>query len=136
MPDQRNLTKVSNLAIEVLIAASGNELKKIILTRKVAFVGRPLITAGGRGITRKDFPGFHLAHYIQMMREAGLNIDTQMEENTSAWGGKHARYKLLDEATFREIPMPKRRKKKPTSAATERASLSDNQSSRLVGSNE
>jgi len=111
---------ISTLAIKVTVTDAENpdNDKVITLTRKVAFFGRALIRAGKTGLTRLDYPGFHIAHFVQMLREAGLTIHTEMEANSASWGGKHGRYRLMDNATFIKVPIPKKPKKKTPTAAT------------------
>jgi hypothetical protein len=59
-----------------------------------AWMLRRLIVAGSAGLTLLDHPAPRGAHYIYMLRKAGLTITTTREAHSGLLAGMHGRYRL------------------------------------------
>ena len=53
-----------------------------------------LVQAGTNGCTPIDHPGPRWAHYVYLLRKAGIVVETIYEEHFGAYAGRHARYVL------------------------------------------
>lgn len=53
-----------------------------------------LLNAGSAGCTPIDHPGPRWAHYVFLLRKAGLVVETIHEQHYGTYSGHHARYVL------------------------------------------
>ncbi|WP_412098986.1 hypothetical protein [Defluviimonas sp. D31] len=53
-----------------------------------------LFKAGQRGVTPLECPALRWSSYVHKLRQKGVPIDTEMEEHSGAYSGRHARYRL------------------------------------------
>lgn len=53
-----------------------------------------LVGAGAKGCTPLDHPGPRWAHYVYLLRKAGLVVETLHEQHYGTYAGHHGRYIL------------------------------------------
>ncbi len=82
--------------IRFRIAPSGSVLTA---TGRVAWALAELCRAGADGITSADYPGTRLSQYVHLLRQQGVQIDTQRERHGGEFAGTHGRYVLRSQIT-------------------------------------
>jgi hypothetical protein len=69
--------------------------KPVRLDGREAWMIRPLIEAGKRGVSPLDRPdGSRMSHYVYLLRRDGFGVSTEHEPHGGQFPGTHARYRL------------------------------------------
>ncbi len=63
-----------------------------------------LVEAGPRGVSPLEHPALRWSGYIHALRNMGIPIETEMEDHGGAYKGRHARYRLVCEASISILP--------------------------------
>jgi hypothetical protein len=72
-----------------------NGSKRLHLTGRPAWLAPELIRLGETGLRKVDTPAIAVAKYVwQLRHEAGIIIETIMEDHGGPFAGRHARYVL------------------------------------------
>ena len=67
---------------------------RISVTGREAWMLKNLLDVGDKGLTSIERPAPRISSYVAHLREAGLNISTDMEEHSGPYPGRHGRYRL------------------------------------------
>lgn len=119
--------------VQAIEANIENGQASIMLTNQLSEFLKIFVKEGQSGITKADFSGgLHLGDIVMKLRRKGFCIHTEMEPNTGQYGGKHARYRLMDKVTYRIIDPSSIPKKQKTAGGNLRAS-NPNTPSAIVG---
>ena len=78
----------------VLIHRDSDPPLEVIVSGRARWALECLLAAGEKGCTPIDTPGPRWSHYVWVLREEGIQIETRSEKHGGPFAGTHARYIL------------------------------------------
>jgi len=78
----------------IKVRVRGDHDKVLSFNGRAAWALTNLIHAGDDGCTPIEHPGPRWAHYVFLLRRAGVDVETIHEAHAGSFSGHHARYVL------------------------------------------
>lgn len=90
-------TNITSIALTVRLGGPSRPVD-IVAGREAWALGK-LIVAGPKGLTPIDTPAPRWSHYVFLLRQRGIDIETIREPHGGPFPGQHARYVLRSDVT-------------------------------------